>query len=321
MKDSWDKLLLIVVAILVIGLGGLFITKALSFKNQFDMESARPKDEMPETRTGQTDIATNYVKRATNWVLPGKGTPPKPLPLFVSIPIVEMDGRTINLGDPNAEMIRPPVANKWLLDNQLDFLNKSVLNQDPDGDGYTNLEEWNGKTDPKSAESHPPYADKLVLAQRRSQVYRALFAAKPDDQRYQIQRLPSAKWPKRENFYVMMGGTTDDQQLRLDSFEQKQATNNIGITVDASVLSVTFLPTGTKHQLVRKVVEEIPTYYGELEFLLEPGKTFFVKEGDTFPIARDPNTKYRLVKVTEDLATISYETGPGQTETVEIKKK
>lgn len=319
MKENWDKILLVSASVIVIGLSGWFATKALAFKDLFVLEPNRPNEEFPEVKTGQTDIAIDYVKKDTNWDLPNKGTPPKPLPLFVSIPIVEIEGTTIDMLNPEARQIRPPVSNEWLLSNNLDFLNKSVLQLDPDRDGYSNMEEWNGNTDPKNPESHPPYALKLVMKARHSQVYRVIFAARPDQTRFQIRRLPSSKWKKGDNFYLAIGETSGDNQIRLDSFEEKQAKRN-GITIDASVLDITYLPKGTKHKLIRNVAEEIPTYYAELEFSLDPGKTFFVKEGDTFPLAIDPNTKYRVTKVDENSATVSYEETPGKTETVEIKK-
>ncbi len=319
--QAWDKLLLIAVGVVIIGLSGWFVTKALAFKDQFPVPSAKPGDELPDTKTAQTQIATGFVERTNDWTLPTRATGGVPLPLFVSIPIVEIDGDLINMLDANARKIRPPASNAWLLSNNLDFLNKTVLEQDPDGDGYTNMEEWNGKTDPKSADSHPPYAEKLVLVQRRSQIYRVKFAARPDQERFQIQRLRSGRWPRQETFYLKIGDISPDDQLRLDSFEEKNAVNRVGIRVDASILNATFLPTGTKHELVRDIIEDIPTYFAELEFQLEPGRTFFVKEGDTFPLARDPNAKYRLLEVKENEATVEYEPASGEKQTVVIKKK
>ena len=318
--NSWDKLLLIAVSVAVIGLAGWFATKALAFKDQFPVPKGTPGKEEPETDAALANLAANYVTSTNKWTLPNRGTPPKPLPLFVSIPIIEVDGRLIDILDPNEPPIRPPATNGWLYNNNLDYLNKNVLKQDPDRDGYTNLEEWHGKTNPRDENSHPPYADKIVLVARRSQVYRAVFRARPDDTRYQIQRLHSTRWPGKETFYLTAGKTSDDDALRLDSFEEKRVVQR-GIPKDASVLNVTFLPTGTKHKLVKDIVEEIHIYFGELEFLLDPGKPIFVKEGDAFSLPRDPDTKYHLTKVTDSSATIVYETGPGEKQTVEIKKK
>jgi len=317
-SNSWDKILLIVISVVVIGVAGLFISKSMSFSENFVLEKGVPNDEMPPTDERRADIASTYVDSTKEWEAPLRGESPKPLPLFVSIPIVEMKGQLIDMLDPNAPTLREPVTNAWLLQNNLDFLNKGVLSQDPDGDGYTNREEWDGKTEPRNADSHPPYVDKLRMVKREQEVYKLKFAARPDAQRFQIIRMPTSKWPKRENFYVRVGEVSEDKQFKVDSFEEKSAQRN-GITVDASVLNITYLPKNTKHQLVRNVEEDMPTYYAELEFLLDKGNTFYVKEGDTFPITRDPGTKYRVTKVNDNSATVVYETADGQSKTVEIK--
>ncbi len=319
-SNSWDKILLILVSVVVIGVAGLFISKALGFGDRFILEKGVPNDEMPETEEAQADIAAQFVNSTRDWSSPMRGDPaPKPLPLFVSIPIVEMKGQLIDMLDPNAPTLREPVSNAWLLQHNLDFLNKGVLSQDPDGDGYTNQEEWDGKTEPRNADSHPPYADKLTFMKREQEVYKLKFKARPDGERFQIERVKTTKWPKGENFYMRVGDVSEDKQFKVESFEEKSAQRN-GISIDASVLNITYLPKSTKHQLVRNVEEGMPTYYAQLEFLLDRGNPFYVKEGDTFPLAKDPGTKYRVTKVTENMAVIEYETADGQSKTIEINK-
>ncbi len=320
MKDSWEKFLLISLGLIVAAVSGFFIFKAWTFGGGFGLPSSDADSEMPKTKTKRTDAASNFITETIQWELPNKGVGGSPLPLFVSIPMVEIDGRLVNMLDPEEEPIRPPVSNKWLMDNNLAFLTRAVLSNDPDDDGYTNLEEWHGQTNPKDGASHPPYANKLFMVSRQAQIYRAVFAVKPDDTRFQIKRMATGKW-QQKNFYLRQGETSPDGQIRIDGFEQKQVVNNQGIRVDASVVHVTFLPKGTKHQLIKRIPTDIPTYFSQLGFELGGGDPFYVKEGDTFPLALDPNTKYRVLKVNEDSTLIEYETGPGQTAKAEIKKK
>ncbi|MFZ4116143.1 MAG: Amuc_1099 family pilus-like system protein [Chthoniobacterales bacterium] len=64
-----------------------------------------------------------------------------------------------------------PVPNQWLIDNNLDYSNPNILNEDSDGDGFTNLEEWQGSdpynspgsqsSDPNNPKSHPLLWTKL----------------------------------------------------------------------------------------------------------------------------------------------------------------
>lgn len=315
-EKPWDKFLLIVVGIAVIGLSGLFLTKALGFGERFTMPSATPNNEIPATTKGQAALAGDFVKRENVWKNMMLGQ--KPVPLFVSVPIVEANGQQVDMTDPKAPILRPPVSNAWLLTNNLDFLNSNVLQQDPDGDGFTNLEEWNAKTDPIDSNSRPPYAEKLTMHSRQQEEYRLKFSATPEP-KFQVQRIPTAKWPRRQTFIMGMGETSEDGQFRIDSFEEKEAQRN-GITVDASVLTITFLPKQTEHKLVKNVEELMPTYFVELEFLLEPGKKFFVKEGETFNLLRDPETRYRVAEVKEDSVLINYQTGEGPEVSLEIQK-
>jgi hypothetical protein len=57
--------------------------------------------------------------------------------------------------------IHPPIPNIWWIDKGLDPGFADAPSRDDDHDGYSNLEEFNGKTDPKDPKSHPPLLDKL----------------------------------------------------------------------------------------------------------------------------------------------------------------
>tara|TARA_R110002096_G_scaffold388721_8_gene583028 strand:- start:1032 stop:2000 length:969 start_codon:yes stop_codon:yes gene_type:complete len=320
-SKSWDKVLLLAVALVVIGLSGLFVVKALSYGETFVMEDVRPDDELPDTDTGTAELAQSFVEKREEWKNPSKGAPPKPVPLFVSITIVESSGELIDMLDPNAPILREPVTNSWLMNNNLDFLNSGVLLQDPDGDGFDSMSEWDAKTDPSDAASHPPYADKLEMIDRKQTEYKLRFAARPDDERFQIMRLPTAKWPRGDNFYLKVGESSDDGQFRVDSFEEKKAMNNVGIEADASEITITFLPTKEQHVLVRKADYVVPTYYVLLNFLLDSSEMEPKKEGEAFNLPLDLETKYRVIKVNENSVIIIYQTGSEPEQTVEIKKK
>lgn len=316
---SWDKLLLLAVGIVVTAISVVLSLGSMSFADKFVLPSVAPNDELPDTQEPIAKIARNLVERKQTWSNPVKGAAPKPVPLFVSIPIVEARGILIDMLDPNAPLLRPPVSNQWLMSNNLDFLNAGVLNQDPDGDGFTNLAEWEAKTDPNDPKSHPPYAEKLIFASRQQEVYGLKFAARPDPERFQIARVPTRRWPQRDTFLMRVGETSKDEQFRIESFEEKSEVRN-GIPVDVSELTITYLPKNETHVLVRNVDTPIPTYFAEMKFQLDAGFQEFVKEGETFNLVMDPDTKYRVVKVEENSVTITYQTGTEPEVTVEIPK-
>lgn len=323
MKDKpWDKFLLLAVSLVVIGLSGLFVMKALAFGERFGIERSAQSDELPATLESRAEGATEFVEKTQTWVTPSKGdgAKQKQVPLFVSVPIVEAGGKLIDMSDPEAPQLRPPVTNAWLMSNNLDYLNSSVLSQDPDGDGFTNQEEWEAKTLPVDPQSHPPYAEKLIFASRQQEVYTLRFSARPDSERFQIMRIATTKWPQRDSFMLKIGEVSKDEQFRVESVEEKTAVNNFGISADATEVTVTYLPTQTKAVLVKNVDTPIPTYYAEMKFALDPQFKKYVKEGEAFNLAIDPDTIYRVVKVNEDSVVITYQTGTEPEQTLEITK-
>jgi len=318
MKDSWDKLLLLVASLAVAGLSALFVVKAFAFGDHFGVPQASRNSELPELDT-RPAVAKSFVESSQKWVSPVKGPLQREVDLFLSVPLVESNGVVIDMDDPGAPLLRPPVSNQWLMQNNLDFLNASILDLDSDGDGFTNLEEWHAGTDPNDPSSHPPYAEKLRFLGREQTEYILRFAARPDEERFQIIRLPSARYPGRDTFLMRVGETSADDKFRIESFEEKRARNQVGIEVDASVLTLTYLPKNETVELIRNVDEPIPTYYAEIEFPLDSWKEY-VKEGDPFNLVRDPETRYRVLKVDEDSVTIAYQSGGEPEQTVEIKK-
>lgn len=319
-KESWDKLILFLVGIVAIGVTVVFAMEAKRFPENFALPKIALNNDLPATQEDMTKVATSFVEKTQTWSNPKKGEPAKSLPLFVSVPIVEAGGRLIDMSleDP---LLRPPVSNAWLRENGLDFLNSGVLAQDTDSDGFDNLTEWNAKTSPIDPKSHPTYAGKLIFASRQQESYTLRFAAKPDAERFQINRLPTPKWPKGENFYLKIGETSKDAQFRLDGYEEKSAKNASGIEADTSVLKITYLPKNEIIELIKNTDTVIPTYFAEIQFELDPSFKQYVKEGDAFNLVIDPDTKYRVVKVEENSVEVSYQTGTESEKTIQISKK
>src|SRR5438128_12438032 len=73
--------------------------------------------------------------------------------------------------------VHPPVPNEWLEQFGLPIADADVLDQDPDGDGFTNLDEWLGHTNPIDRNSHPEYYTKLKLKSAVEEPFRLIFSS------------------------------------------------------------------------------------------------------------------------------------------------
>src|SRR5438046_5141003 len=73
--------------------------------------------------------------------------------------------------------VHPPVPNEWLEQFGLPIAEADVLTQDPDGDGFNNLEEWQNHTNPTDKNSHPPFIAKLKMKSFTQEPFRLVFAS------------------------------------------------------------------------------------------------------------------------------------------------
>ena len=77
---------------------------------------------------------------------------------------VNRAGEAIDLTDPNAPLVHPPISNRWWLVHDINPSFANSPKRDADRDGFSNLEEYLAKTNPKNMESHPPLIGKLKVA-------------------------------------------------------------------------------------------------------------------------------------------------------------
>jgi hypothetical protein len=317
LKKNYDRVILLVVGLLTVGLSVGLMLKSFAFSENFQLEEVSQKDVLPENRIADVQAAIETLKIASAIEPPDVNN--KQPRLFMTFPIIERDGEIFDMSE-NAELLREPVDNTWLIENGLDFLHKDVLALDPDKDGFTNLEEWNEKTSPSDAASSPPILKKLYFVRREQENYVIEFSAKPDAQTFQIaRRLPnpvSKFYKKGDTFFG------DDQRFTIEGFEEaSQQDPNSGIKRDVSRLKVRDSLSGGLIALTYRQKLNLPTYFAILVFTLSGDEEFRVKQGDVFTLPGRAE-QYKLIDTQEDTATILTVVAPGQPEeTITLTKK
>ena len=157
-KKHYERALLGAFALVLIACSGLLSWQALSFPGNFSERNSKknPDNTIAAPSISSVDAAASLASDPRSWS-PHEGS------LFVSRPYVLKDDKIFDPIEGGGEPLHPPITNAWLVKYNLDYGNPNVANEDPDKDGFTNLEEFLAGTDPTNEKSVPPYYTKLRL--------------------------------------------------------------------------------------------------------------------------------------------------------------
>jgi hypothetical protein len=312
----YDRLLLLAASSAALVFAVLMITGSLSFADRFTQERPGKRSEIGETQADEASTVALALKQESIWgvnLMP----PRKPIHLNVSVPLVESNGEVFDMTIDDGPLLRDPVPNTWLLANEIRFLRSDCLMLDPDDDGFSNLEEWQGSTDPQDQASHPPFTDKLFLADRFEVPYRLVFRGAIEPQ-FQIQRVEPP--PKRSWFVQREGKFEEENRFTLLDFTERMVANErVGGMIDASELLLFDNLWEEEFVLVKGQEKDLPTYYAIFEYRLKGKTQFQVRKRDQFTLPNDPVTTYVLSEVTETEATIRRVDAEEESEAIVIR--
>jgi hypothetical protein len=292
-RKNLDKTILIVAAVVLLACCGSIITSVLSFRDHFaGRDSPKPTDKaIKPLPLSSLTAALEKLKAPPSW-LGHDGS------LLVSRPYVLVDGSLVDPLEGNKNL-HEPIKNSWLIKYDLPYWETNVKEQDPDGDHFSNLEEYLAGTDPRDKNSIPPFYTKLRLLRFISKPFRLIFTGTPDDgQTFTI----NARDRGGRTRFVEKGQMIEGTPYKVSSYEKKTDKKN-EIEIDASTLTIENTQTGQKIVLVANKEANDPTSYGEFLYLYDNSK-FTVKKDDEFALTPETDRKYKLIDISEKEALI-----------------
>ena len=261
--------------------------------------------------------------------------------LFVSVPLFvtpDAPNRPIDLlrDDP----VHPPIPNTWWLENRIDPGFEDSPERDPDGDGFSNLEEFLAGTNPNDASSYPPLIAKLKFVREESVIW-AIRPSFPDGERNTFRYIDSLRRennvgagnliepgglffpeaPAQNRFKFLRHETREEFNERINANERNtfaiiedQRPNKLGTIYE--------FPAPLSQARVNDWQQFDRTAIFTLEAIGRGGQEFKVEEYTTFTLPHDnaEGTTHRLVSVSEDEVVVEFTDPEGNLQTVTIPK-
>ena len=308
-KQNYDRFLLALVALALVVCAGLLFNNARNFSDVFKSLSMPvhhneelPPDSIKGANRGIIEKQEEQLAKPEQWNqrMVGKYG----LPVFNSVPYiakteVDANGATnTTLIDPLSDehgTLHPPIKNIWLIDNKQNLLDTNVLEQDTDGDGFTTLDEYNGKTDPQNKDSHPPYWTKLYLKRFVRIPFVLRFSAR-NGASFQLNTVGDEDAPTQ---FVKLNDTVQfkDTRFKVTKFEEKHKVIE-GINKDVSELTLVNVKNGQTIVLPKEAEVDSPTTYVVFSYLWNgPGARpeFAVLKDAEFTLKPEDNVKYKVL--------------------------
>lgn len=295
-KAHYDRLALIVGASFLF-ICAIFIWRnVIHFGNNLVPQSAtfRPKSASPPGKAVDLTHAAEKLQQPPQWTFSGRSGLFVPEKYFIGAGGLPATLKTTQ--------VHPPVPNEWLEEYGLPIADADVLDQDPDRDGFTNLDEWQGHTNPTDPNSHPDYVTKLKIVSASTEPFHLIFSSRMED----TFGLNTIDYSQPTQF-LKVGDTIAGTRFRIVKFTEKYQPDKYGTNVDVSELLLEHEDTKEQLMLVKEKVAISPESVVAFEYSWPAGKPpqqLQVRKDQEFSLKPNEEIKYKLIDVQSAKAVI-----------------
>ena len=285
-RAHYERVLLISAAVLLFLSSILIWRNAARFSSQLAVMPRAPslKSVSPLATAQELQAAAEKLHRPPQWTFGGRSG------LFV--PEKHFIGANGLPATLQTTEVHPPVPNEWLEQFGLPIADADVLDQDPDGDGFTNLEEWQGHTNPTDASSHPEYYTKLKLKSATEEPFRLVFSSWVGDT-YAINTIDL----KQPTQFLKVGDSIKGTRFKIVKFLEKYQPNKYGTNVDVSELTLEQVETKQQLTLVKEKVAMSPESVATFVYTWGGRQEFQVRKDQEFSLKPQEQIRYKLIDV------------------------
>jgi hypothetical protein len=301
-KAHYDRVALVAAAIFLFICAISIWWSAAQFGNKLAAQQQAappPKAASPPGKAVELDRAAEKLQQPAQWKFGGRSG------LFV--PEKHFIGSDNLPATLQTTVVHPPVPNQWFEQFGLPVENADALDEDPDSDGFTNLDEWKGQTNPTDKDSHPDYLTKLSLESATEELFRFMFSSWVGDT-FAINSIDQTE-PTQ---FLKKGDTIRGTAFKIVKFTEKYQPNQYGTNVDVSELLLEHAATKEQLTLVKENVAMSPESVATFAYTWGGRREFEVRKDQEFSLKPLEEIKYKLVDVQSNKAVIINTQKPNQ---------
>ncbi|MFC7336520.1 Amuc_1099 family pilus-like system protein [Haloferula chungangensis] len=346
-----EKVLLGVAVVVAGGLVYLGMSKSSAVSEDFSSNPGGQHGEDIEIKDAMkvTEVVSS---RTSNRVL-DVGTIPsdkleggqREVNLFTGVPLFASREDPNNPVDlPTSADVHPPIPNVWWLKYNVSPQFADSPQRDDDGDGFSNIEEFNAGTDPSDKNVHPSLVAKLSFVKDESQPWRVEFGFETGGvwiPKLKTGALPEEAGPKNRVAFdkglkpgdLFFGEDPMKGRFKFTGFEERTERNE-RLKIDETLKYAQFedqkpnklgLKYEVPNRLPRAQFQDFQqfdrTAVLDLQALGLDGKEFKVEERTNFALPPTAKEKdYYLKEVTPEAIVVEWKDKDGQTHSVSIPK-
>ena len=250
-----------------------------------------PKNASPPGKAVELTRAAEQLQHPTQWKTGGRSGLFVPEKHFIGA-----DGLPTTLKNTQ---VHPPVPNEWFEKYNLPIQDADALDQDPDGDGFTNLDEWQGGTNPIDKDSHPDYLTKLHLVSATEEAFPFIFSSWVGST-FAINTVDQSE-PTQ---FLKTGDVLRGTKFKIVKFTEKHDRNQYGTKIDVSELDLEHEESHAQVTLVKEKTAISPQSVVTFVYSWGGRREFEVRKDQEFSLKPLEEIKYKLVEVQPDKAVI-----------------
>jgi len=291
-KANYDRAVLIGAGVFLFICAIAIWWSAIGFGNRLvAQQSPRAKAASPPAVAVELDQAAEQLQHPAQWKSSSRSGLFVPEKHFIGA-----DGLPATLKNTQ---VHPPVPNEWFEKYGLPIEDADALDQDPDNDGFTNLDEWQAGADPTDKNSHPDYTTKLHLVSATEEPFAYIFASRIGDT-FGINTIDLSE-PTQ---FLKVGDVIRGTDFKIVEFIPKRERNQYGINEDVSELVLEHQATHAQVTLVKGKVATSPQSVVTFVYTWGGRQEFEVRKDQEFSLKPEEEIKYKLVDVQPDKAVI-----------------